>query len=229
MDYEAFMNPNGNTGYGERPFGSGMWAALGLGVAHWSIGVEKGKKYNKHEWKERQAVGKHGAAKVSKHGFHASPGKRAARLDRLINSGYLTERRSYLKWMDRGAHGDPYEERWVDKRSRSAAAASHRQAIKGSLGKSLGKITSSYASTRAVLKTLGWAALASDAMWLASAMFTPSPAISTRAQRVENTFMGSQAAFSGGMTQRQRSMQAIHDSQLAISPILGNESQYMHR
>lgn len=212
-NYEGLMDPAGNTGYGTSIYGMGtLGALLAGGAEHFLVGKTREKKVMKKALDKAGIIKTHAENALSNRDI-----RRTQVLDKAITKRLLgrTEPTIKLKTIDR----------W--------SSYNTKLAVRNQVVSDARKITSSLASdfkySRRVLKGIGWLSLATDALALGAWAVTPGPSLSARAQQVESSFMTNQAVFSGGMTSRQRALQAIHDSQLAINPILGNESNYLHK
>jgi hypothetical protein len=84
-------------------------------------------------------------------------------------------------------------------------------------------------NTKWALKGVGYSYLAMGAAQIFESMLTPNYGI-TSAAKQSDANIGQGPLDSGtAYTQRQRALMAIHDSQLGISSVIGNESQYFHR
>ena len=85
--------------------------------------------------------------------------------------------------------------------------------------------------TGRIFGVLGWAQLGFD---LVKGVGTMSSAFATSQEEIkamrykkladQNMYFDTRAAY----TQRQRALQVIHNSRLSLSPVLGNESNYLH-
>jgi len=225
VDFDALMDPSGGTGFGQKSFGSGFAAVLGLQVSSWAMGKDSYRKLALSGFKEqRNLVGKaftgnKGNIRVIKNETRLA--SLARRAGRNSNTGLsLVEQNIYSKskWGDFALKGKSANTRLARVRTQFRGIANAEKSA-----------ISAYQSTMKGFKMLSYAFWASDALTLATMLTTPSPSLSAKAQIGESNFMSSGAVFSGGATARQRSLQAIHDSQLAINPILGNEAQYLHQ
>lgn len=94
-----------------------------------------------------------------------------------------------------------------------------------------GRLSKKYAGTKTLLKGLSWTLLATGAMMMMEGATTPGT-VSRAAMLSDQRAMGmaqgpmdSQQAY----TQRQRALMAIHDSQLGIRNVIGNEAGHLHR
>lgn len=94
-----------------------------------------------------------------------------------------------------------------------------------------GRLQKKYGGTSTLLKGLSWTLLATGAMMMIEGATTPgtvSRAAMLSDQRAMGMIQGpmdSQQAY----TQRQRALMAIHDSQLGIRNVIGNEAGHLHR
>lgn len=91
------------------------------------------------------------------------------------------------------------------------------------------RLSKRYAGTRGLLKGASWTLLATGvAMMMEGAAM---PGVTSTARRSDEMAMGmggpmdSQQAY----TQRQRALMAIHDSQLGLRNVIGNEAGHFHR
>jgi hypothetical protein len=94
-----------------------------------------------------------------------------------------------------------------------------------------GRLSKKYGGTKTLLKGLSWTLLATGAMMMMEGATTPGT-VSRAAMLSDQKAMGmtqgpmdSQQAY----TQRQRALMAIHDSQLGIRNVIGNEAGHLHR
>lgn len=94
-----------------------------------------------------------------------------------------------------------------------------------------GRLQKKYGGTSTLLKGLSWTLLATGAMMMIEGATTPGT-VSRAAMLSDQRAMGmtqgpmdSQQAY----TQRQRALMAIHDSQLGIRNVIGNEAGHLHR
>ncbi len=93
----------------------------------------------------------------------------------------------------------------------------------------LSKKINSLKSTKWALKGVGYSYLAMGTAQIFENMLTPNYSM-TAAAKQSNADIGQGPLDSAtAYTQRQRALMAIHDSQLGISSVIGNESQYFHR
>ena len=98
----------------------------------------------------------------------------------------------------------------------------YRKQVEGRLGKK-------YAGTKAMLRGASWTLLATGVAMMVEGIATPG--VTSSAKRSDEMAMGmggpmdSQQAY----TQRQRALMAIHDSQLGIRNVIGNEAGHLHR
>jgi hypothetical protein len=108
-------------------------------------------------------------------------------------------------------------------------------AMKGDFNKYIkdteGRLSKKYGGTKTLLKGLSWTLLATGAMMMMEGATTPGT-VSRAAMLSDQKAMGmtqgpmdSQQAY----TQRQRALMAIHDSQLGIRNVIGNEAGHLHR
>lgn len=84
-------------------------------------------------------------------------------------------------------------------------------------------------SQKTFWRGFGWATLAAGLVNVGESLL--SPGISKVAARQEQKMMSNETPFdsAGAYTQRQRALQAIHDSQSNIGRVLSNESRYLHK
>lgn len=80
-----------------------------------------------------------------------------------------------------------------------------------------------------VMKGLGWTLLASSLVDIAAELFTPG--INKVAQEREEQLFADERSLDSPIayTQRQRALMAIHDSQMTVRNIIGQEAQFFHR
>jgi hypothetical protein len=85
-------------------------------------------------------------------------------------------------------------------------------------------------STKSLTKLISKGFLFMGMASLAESIFSPNYGLSQSATRSNQQGMGPQMIDTEiAYTQRQRALMAIHDSQLGLRGVLGNESQYFHR
>jgi len=79
------------------------------------------------------------------------------------------------------------------------------------------------------LRGLGWLMFASVFVDMAEDLMTPG--ISTIAHEREQQLFADERHLDSAIasTQRQRALQAIHDSQMTVRNVLGSEAQFMHK
>lgn len=235
VDYEAMMSHNGGTGHGDRMLGSGLLAGIGL------MGMQKlamSDKMMKQELKEMGGAKFASSLKANKKYFKA--GMRGNKVIDRLDFGANKLRGSMRTYSLTGPSGPGQFTSTTFRNSRvnQAAVTKTKDAILqqtalrrteiGALKSKVGNFKAGMASARGTLKALGWISAISDAFFITESMFNPGPSLSAKAQAADMMAINP-LQNAGVMTQRQRSLQAIHDSQLSINPILGNESQYLHR
>lgn len=90
--------------------------------------------------------------------------------------------------------------------------------------------TNALKSTKSLTKLISKGFLFMGMASLAESIFSPNYGLSQSATRSNQQGMGPQMIDTEiAYTQRQRALMAIHDSQLGLRGVLGNESQYFHR
>lgn len=106
-----------------------------------------------------------------------------------------------------------------------------RQEINKYIKQTEGRLKKRYAGTSSLLKGLSWTLVATGVMMAVEGATTPGT-VSRQAMLSDQRAMGvgqgpmdSQQAY----TQRQRALMAIHDSQLGIRNVIGNEAGHLHR
>lgn len=106
-----------------------------------------------------------------------------------------------------------------------------RQDLNKYIKQTEGRLSKKYGGTKTLLKGLSWTLLATGAMMMMEGATTPGT-VSRAAMLSDQKAMGmtqgpmdSQQAY----TQRQRALMAIHDSQLGIRNVIGNEAGHLHR
>lgn len=79
------------------------------------------------------------------------------------------------------------------------------------------------------LRGVGYGYLAMAAANIFESMLSPNYSMTNAAKATDNNMMQMPLDSATAYTQRQRALMAIHDSQLGIRGVIGNESQYFHR
>lgn len=230
VDYDAMMSSTGGTGFGDRALGSGLLAGVGITAIELFV-------RNKEQLKKELKANRSKIRAQTPKGLKAGASSRI--LDR-IDTNAAKLRGTTKTYTLTGPVGPGQFSSSMTRRTRVNEVGLKKATDKireGSalMGRSINALKSSssgirnsFANSKRTLKTLGWISTITDAFFIAESMFNPGPSMSAKAQASDlqafNSLQGS-----GAMTQRQRSLQAIHDSQLSINPILGNESQFLHR
>lgn len=90
------------------------------------------------------------------------------------------------------------------------------------------QVERSFKSSRAFIKGISWAMIGTAMFDVMSEAATPG--ITEAAEQYDNEMLAMEQYFdsSAAFTQRQRALQAIHDSQLSIRNVIGNEASYFH-
>ncbi len=111
------------------------------------------------------------------------------------------------------------------RQARRTATLDRRKAM---YGKARAKVGPQFASERRFWKGASWSLMAIGLVELADQMLTPGVSkITTEREEAmlqNEMHMDSAAAY----TQRQRALLAIHDSQMSLQQVFGNEARYKH-
>jgi hypothetical protein len=111
------------------------------------------------------------------------------------------------------------------------ARTTNDQLSRQSLNQALAKNKAKYASARRYSRAVGWTFLISGLFEIAQAIATPGIAVSDAAKRRDAMMFADERAIDSprAYTQRQRALLAIHDSQMGVRNVIGNEAQFLHR
>lgn len=90
-------------------------------------------------------------------------------------------------------------------------------------------IKSNFASAKGLLKGLSWTLFATFIADTAESTFLPGTTGSAKKSDQMAFGMSGPTDSEGAYTQRQRALMAIHDSQLGIRSVIGNEAGHFHR
>lgn len=237
VDYDAMMSSTGGTGFGDRALGSGLLAGVGITAIELFVRNEKQLK------KELKQAGTKFASALKSDRKLYRAGSGLTSIGRAPTGGVGPRVTAFTRLdqiyarhqLRSGSSGSTINRRislndnlLASTRANILKHTNLRNTEIGALKSTVSGIRNSFANSKRTLKTLGWVSTITDAFFIAESMFNPGPSMSAKAQASDmqafNSLQGS-----GAMTQRQRSLQAIHDSQLSINPILGNEAMYMHK
>jgi hypothetical protein len=97
-------------------------------------------------------------------------------------------------------------------------------------GQVTNRLNKKYAGTSSMLKGLSWTLVATGVMMMVEGASTPGT-VSRQAMMADQKAVGGQGPMDSqqAYTQRQRALMAIHDSQLGIRNVIGNEAGHLHR
>lgn len=232
VDYDAMMSSTGGTGFGDRALGSGLLAGVGITAIELFVRTDKQLKKELKQAGTKFASALKSDRKLYRAGLGRAPaggvGPRMTAFTRLDQIYAKHQLRSGSSAPTAGRRIALNDNLLASTRANIMKHTNMRNAEIGALKSNVAGIRNSFANSKRTLKTLGWISTITDAFFIAESMFNPGPSMSAKAQASDlqafNSLQGS-----GAMTQRQRSLQAIHDSQLSINPILGNESQFLHK
>ena len=92
-----------------------------------------------------------------------------------------------------------------------------------------GLVNNKYARLKGGAKLIGWGYVALSAAQVMESLTTPGLTKSAEMNNAKTMGMAPPLDSSQAYTQRQRSLMAIHDSQLGIRNVIGSEAGYLHR
>lgn len=97
-------------------------------------------------------------------------------------------------------------------------------------GQVTNRLSKRYAGTSSMLRGLSWTLVATGVMMMVEGASTPGT-VSRQAMMADQKAVGGQGPMDSqqAYTQRQRALMAIHDSQLGIRNVIGNEAGHLHR
>jgi len=97
-------------------------------------------------------------------------------------------------------------------------------------GQVTNRLSKRYGGTKNLLRGVSWSLLVSGGMMLAEGLTTPGT-VSREAMMADQRALGPMGPMDSDQayTQRQRALMAIHDSQLGIRNVIGNEAGHLHR
>lgn len=231
VDYDTLLSPGGGSAYGERMMGSGLLAGAGIGLVQSKI---TSREFRTSALRRLGTPDLKSDSKYVRAGVRGKRGPGISIVDRMNVKADLI--RNYRE-SNQAMYGRAIGNRRIGFNDNALKAVEQKVAFHTQLrSKEINAFKSKVSRTSAGiaahgsrLKALGWASSIFDAFYMSSYFLAPGVSTSAKAQASDTQAMLQPLQSSALMTQRQRSMQAIHDSQLAISPILGNEAAYMHR
>lgn len=129
---------------------------------------------------------------------------------------------------------DPNDPLYKQAEARHEAYVNRQSALLKSKAKSTFKsekasIRGKFANLNNIARSIGWGYLALGVASMAEAITTPG--LSQSANRSNNQMFGDSTPMDsqGAYTQRQRALMAIHESQLGIRGVIGQEAGYLHK
>jgi len=89
-------------------------------------------------------------------------------------------------------------------------------------------IRAKYAGLRGTMRAIGWGYLAMGFAYVAEAAFTPGLTTGAKLEEDRSMGMGAPLDSAQAYTQRGRALQAIHESQLGLRNVIGQEASFFH-